>query len=70
MLFILSSILLSPVESIFLNTSTGFISTVIKLGIIFIFVGLITSSIMYLVSDSTRRLFDRVFNLIKRKIGK
>ena len=70
MLFIFSSILLSPVESIFLNTSTGFISTVIKLGIIFIFVGLITSSIMYLVSDSTRRLFDRVFNLIKRKIGK
>ena len=70
LIFIVLAIVLSPVESLFLSISTGFISTVIKLGITFVLVGLITSSFMYLVSDSTRNLFDRVFNLIKRKIGK
>ena len=70
LIFIVLSVILSPIESLFLRTTTGFISTVIKLGITFVIVGLITSSVMYLFSDSTRKLFDRVFNLIKRKLKK
>lgn len=70
LIFIALAVLLSPVESLFLRTSTGFISTVIKLGITFVIIGLLTSTVMYLVSDSTRKLFDRVLNLIKRKLKK
>ena len=67
-LFVILTIVLSPLEEYFLSTSTGFISTVLKLGIIFIAVIVLTSLVLYLVSKDARNLFKRGINLIKRKI--
>ena len=70
LLFGLISYAVMPIESYFLNTSTSFIMTIIKLGIVFVVVGLVTSVILYLLSDSTKNLFRRMINLIKRKFKK
>ena len=67
-LFIILSTTLMPIEGYFLTTSTGFISTILKLGIIFVLIIGITSSILYLISKDARNLFTRVINLIKRKL--
>lgn len=70
LLFCLISYAVMPIESYFLSTSTSFIMTVIKLGIVFVIVGLVTSIILYLLSDSAKNLFRRMINLIKRKLKK
>lgn len=67
-LFIVLSIILMPVENFFLAISTGFISTVLKLGIIFIIVVAITSLILYITNKDAKNLFNRGLNLIKKKI--
>lgn len=67
-LFIVLSIILTPVEAYFLSISTGFITTIIKLGIIFIIVTLVTSLILYLISNDAKNLFKRIFGMIKRKL--
>ena len=66
--YILLSLLLLPVEHYFLNTSTSIITTVIKLGIIFILIIGLTSSILYFISDDAKNLFRRILNMIKRKL--
>ena len=66
--YILLSLLLLPVEYYFLNTSTSIITTVIKLGIIFILIIGLTSSILYFISDDAKNLFRRILNMIKRKL--
>ena len=69
-IFVLGALLLSPVENYFLSTSTGFISTILKLGLLFVIIITITSTILYLISNDARNLFKRVINLIKRKLKK
>ena len=66
--YILLSLLLLPVEYYFLNTSTSIITTVIKLGIIFILIIGLTTSILYFISDDAKNLFRRILNMIKRKL--
>ena len=67
-IYILLSLLLIPVEHYFLSTSTSIISTVIKLGITFILVIGLTSSILYFISDDAKNLYGRIINMIKRKL--
>lgn len=69
-IFVLGALLISPVENYFLSTSTGFISTILKLGLLFAIIITITSTILYLISNDARSLFKRVINLIKRKLKK
>ena len=69
-LFITLSIVVLPLESYFLSISTGFIGTVLKLGLIFIVVIAVTSLILYVISKDARNLFERGLKLIKRKLGK
>lgn len=68
LLFIVLSIVLMPLESYFLTTSTGFITTILKLGLIFIIVAGLTSLVLYLISKDARNLFKRGLNLLKRKL--
>lgn len=67
-LFVVLSFILIPVESYFLSTSTGFITTILKLGLIFVIVTFLTSGILYLISKDARNLFERATRLIKRKL--
>lgn len=69
-LFVILSLVLLPVESYFLNTSEGFIITILKLGLIFAIITLLVSAIMYLISKDTRNLFKRVTGMIRRKLKK
>lgn len=66
--FIILSISLTPLELVFLNTSTGFITTILKLGVIFIIITVITFVILYTISKDARNLFTRLLSIIKRKI--
>lgn len=68
LVYIILSLLLIPVEHYFLATSTSIITTVIKLGIIFILVIGLTSSILYFISNDAKNLFRRILNMIKRKL--
>ena len=67
-LFVILTIILSPLEGYFLATSRGFITTIIKLGLIFVIVIGITSFTLYIISKDARNLFKRGINLIKRKL--
>ena len=67
-LFVILTLILSPLEGYFLAASTGFIGVVIKLGLIFIIVIGITSFILYIINKDARNLFKRGINLIKRKL--
>ena len=67
-LFVILTTTLSPLEAYFLTTSTGFITVVIKLALIFILVTCLTSFVLYLISKDARQLFKRGINLIKRKL--
>ena len=69
-LFVICSIILYPIEVLFLSSSSGFITTVIKLGFIFILIFSISGGVLYMISSSFRNLFNRLINLIKRKIKK
>ena len=69
-LFITLSIVVLPLESYFLSISTGFIGTVLKLGLTFIAVITLTSLVLYITSKDARNLFERGLKLIKRKLGK
>ena len=69
-LFIVLSVALKPVENYFLLTAGSFITTILKLGIIFIIITLLTSLILYVVSNDAKNLFRRLLNLIKRKLKK
>lgn len=69
-LFLVSAIFLKPIEEYFQITSTGFILTIIKLGLIFIFITGITSGILYLISPDAKNLFKRGINLVKTKLKK
>lgn len=66
--YIALSLLLIPVEHYFLSTSTSIITTVIKLAIVFILVIGLTSGILYVISDDAKNLFNRIINMIKRKL--
>ena len=68
LLFVLLSYALMPFENYFLSTSTGFIGVILKLGLIFIIVIVITSLILYLLSKDAKNLFKRIISLIKRKL--
>ena len=70
LLFIILSFVLSPVETYFISISTGFLSTIIKIGIVFILVTMITSLVLYLISNDARNLFRRIINMLKRKLKK
>ena len=69
-LFIVLSVALKPIENYFLLTAGSFITTILKLGIIFIIITLLTSLILYVVSNDAKNLFRRLLNLIKRKLKK
>ena len=66
--FIIFDIILSPIESYFLATSDGFIITILKLGLIFIIITLLTSLVLYAISNNAKNLFTRLFNLLKSKL--
>lgn len=68
LLFIILSLTLVPVEEYFLSISTGFMTTILKLGLVFIIVIFVTSFILYTISKDARNLFKRAINLIKRKL--
>ena len=69
-LFILSTIILKPIEAYFLASSGGFILTIVKLGIIFIVITILVSLLLWVISDDARNLFRRLYNLIKNKLKK
>ena len=58
--FIIFAIILSPIESYFLATSDGFIITILKLGLIFIIITLLTSLVLYAISNDAKNLFRRL----------
>lgn len=67
-IFVLLSWALGPIEAFFLETTSGFFVTIIKLGIIFVIgVGLITA-LLYAASSDTRNLVKRISNLLKSKL--
>ena len=68
--YIILSLLLIPVENYFLSTSISIITTIIKLGIVFILVIGVTSSVLYFISDDAKNLFRRIVNMIKRNLKK
>lgn len=70
LLFTILSVLLAPLESYFLSISASFIGTVLKLGIVFVIVILITSLVLYSTSNDARSLFKRIANILKRKLKK
>lgn len=67
-LFVILAFILKPIEGLFLATSSGFMLTVIKIGVIFIIIGLLISCILYFISSSFRNLFKRIINMIRIKI--
>lgn len=69
-LYIGLSLLIIPVEHYFLSTSTSMIITIVKLIITFIFVIVMTSSVLYFVSKDAKNLFRRIISIIKRKLRK
>lgn len=69
-LFVICGIVLCPIEEVFLNSSSGFVMTIIKLGFIFVLTAITSGGLLYLISSSFRSLVSRVINLIKRKIKK
>ena len=68
LMFSIFAIILKRVENYFLLSVGGFITTILKLGLIFIVITLVTSLILYATNDSARSLFRRLFNLIKSKL--
>lgn len=68
LLFIILSVAIMPLEEYFLTTSTGFITTILKLGLIFIIIIALTSFILYITSKDAKSLFKRAINLIRRKL--
>lgn len=67
-LFIISSIALYPLEKLLLNSSSGFIMCILKLGLIFVLVIAITFGGLYFVNDSARNLYQRIIKIIRRKL--
>ena len=70
LLFIILAIVLSPIESKFLITSSSIIIIIIKLAIIFISIICFISGILYFISPSARKLYERGLLLIKNKLRK
>lgn len=68
LMFSIFAIILKRVENYFLLSVGGFITTILKLGLIFIVITLVISLILYATNDSARSLFRRLFNLIKSKL--
>lgn len=68
LLFVMLSLGLMPLENYFLTMSTGFVTTILKLGIIFVIVIIFASGILYVISNDARNLFKRIMNMIKRKL--
>lgn len=69
-IFIALAIILGPVESKFFVMSNGLIITVAKLGIMFISIVCFISGILYFISPSARKLYERGVFLIKNKLKK
>lgn len=69
-IFIICSIILIPIESALLIEINSIISCILTLGVIFIIILGLVSSLMWTISPEVRNLFKRVTNLIKRKIKK
>ncbi len=67
-IFALIAVILSPLESLFLTSSTSFIVTILKLGFIFIAVTGLTFAVLCLISKDARNLYHRLINLVKRKL--
>lgn len=61
---------IKPVELFLLNHFKNFIGIICILGISFILIGGITTSIMYLIDSNTKLLVKRVIRLLKRKLKK
>ena len=68
LMFSIFAIILKRVENYFLLSVGGFITTILKLGLIFIVITLVSSLILYATNDSARSLFRRLLNLIKSKL--
>lgn len=69
-IFILLSVLAKPFEEMFLHSASSIIITVIKLGIMFISIGLISFGTLYLTNNSARDLYERIKYLFKQKLKK
>ena len=66
-IFILFSIGLFKVEEIILGFNLNIITCVLLLGIIFVFIAIITFIILYIIDNDTKNLFNRIKLIIKRK---
>ena len=66
-IFILFSIGLFKVEEIILGFNLNIITCVLLLGIIFVFIAMITFIILYIIDKDTKNLFNRIKLIIKRK---
>ncbi len=69
-IFIVSTVIVSPIEKIILSLTHGLVSSLLLIIITFILVTVITIGILYLTNDDTRKLLKRISNLLKRKSKK
>lgn len=67
LIFIIVSILFYKIELLFLSLNLNLITCILLLEISFVIISLITFIILYLISDDTKKLLDRIKRLIKRK---
>ena len=66
-MFILASILLYVVEALYLSLSLNLVTCILLLAISFIIIALIVFAILYFLNDDTKKLFERLIRLIKKK---
>lgn len=68
--YIVLTFLLKGVEALVLKYTTSLVVCILMLGIIFICTFGICFGIMYLLTPDTKKLYNRITNLLKRKFGK
>ena len=69
LVFLIFSLLLYKLEAFYLSLDLNLITCVLLLFVTFVSILLITFGVLYLVNEDTRKLFERVKGLVRRKVG-
>ena len=69
LVFLIFSLLLYKLEAFYLSLDLNLITCVLLLFATFVSILLITFGVLYLVNEDTRKLFERVKGLVRRKVG-
>ena len=68
LVFLIFSLLLYKLEAFYLSLDLNLITCVLLLFVTFVSILLITFGVLYLVNEDTRKLFERVKGLVRRKV--